>query len=119
MTNMRLTYALTKCIQQTVLLMPYTRQYSSSIPALPKLTLYTKEECSLCDIAKDTLQPYKHMYIFEEVDITAAGNEEWFEKYKHEIPVFHLNGQFLMKHKVNTKLLLRKLQEIEGYIEDP
>ena len=29
----------------------------------------------------------------------------WFEKYKHDIPVIHLNGKFLMKHKVFTGAL--------------
>ena len=34
------------------------------------------------------------------VDITAPGNERWFERYKYDIPVLHLNGRFLAKHRL-------------------
>ena len=50
---------------------------------------------------------------FEEVDIKAKGNETWFEKYRYEIPVFHLNGSFLMKHRVNEEILERELSKFE------
>ena len=50
---------------------------------------------------------------FEEVDITEKGNEAWFSKYKYEIPVFHLNGTFLMKHTVNEELLEKELRKCE------
>lgn len=50
---------------------------------------------------------------FEEVDIKAKGNEAWFEKYRYEIPVFHLNGSFLMKHRVNEEVLERELSKFE------
>jgi len=49
----------------------------------------------------------------EEVDITQKGNEMWFEKYRYEIPVFYLNGSFLMKHRVNEQLLGEKLKKCE------
>lgn len=49
----------------------------------------------------------------EEVDITEEGNEAWFEKYRYEIPVFHLNGSFLMKHRVNEELLEKELTKYE------
>lgn len=47
------------------------------------------------------------------MNITDPENQEWFEKYQYDIPVFHLNGKFLMKHKANPKLLDRKLNEYE------
>lgn len=57
---------------------------------------------------------YRHLqFNFEEVDITAPDNKRWLEEYQFEIPVFHLNGKFLMKHRVNVKLLDRKLKEFE------
>ena len=51
---------------------------------------------------------------FEEVDITENGNHIWFEKYQYEIPVFHLNGSFLMKHRVNEELLEKELKRCES-----
>ena len=35
----------------------------------------------------------------------------WNEKYCYDIPVFHLDGKYLMKHKANLSLLHRKLME--------
>ncbi|XP_071762582.2 glutaredoxin-like protein C5orf63 homolog isoform X1 [Centroberyx gerrardi] len=76
---------------------------------LPTLTLFTKDPCPLCDEAKEVLEPYKHRYVFQQVDITLPENKVWYDRYKHDIPVFHLNGQFLMKHRVNTVLLQEQL----------
>ena len=48
------------------------------------------------------------------MDITEKGHEAWFDKYKYEIPVFHLNGTFLMKHRVNEELLEQELRKCEN-----
>jgi len=85
----------------------------STKPVLPVLTLYTKHICPLCDEAKAVLENYKHRFQLEEVDIKAKGNETWFDKYRYEIPVFHLNGSFLMKHRVNEELLDKELRKYE------
>lgn len=34
------------------------------------------------------------------VHIDQEKNKGWFEKYQYDVPVIHLNGKFLMKHKV-------------------
>ena len=52
-----------------------------------------------------------------EVFIDLPENGELFEEYKHDIPVLHLNGKFLMKHKVNIKVLERRL-DAENIIGD-
>lgn len=79
---------------------------------LPLLTMYTKSSgCSLCDDAKLVLAPVMDQFNFEEVHIDNPENTEWFDQYRYDIPVFHLNGKFLMKHKVSLKLLLHKLDE--------
>merc|ERR1712142_494349 len=76
---------------------------------LPILTLFTKDPCPLCDEAKVVLEPYKHRYVFQQVDITLPENKVWYERYKYDIPVFHLNGRFLMMHRVNVALLEEQL----------
>ncbi|XP_077147530.1 glutaredoxin-like protein C5orf63 homolog isoform X2 [Ranitomeya variabilis] len=60
----------------------------------PVLTLFTK-------------------FVLEQVDITLPENTAWYDRYKHDIPVFHLNGQFLMMHRVNIKKLERYLCKLE------
>ncbi|XP_059421577.1 glutaredoxin-like protein C5orf63 homolog [Carassius carassius] len=83
----------------------------------PVLVLFTKEPCPLCDEAKEALEPYRHRFELQEVDISLPENSVWFDRYKHHIPVFHLNGQFLMMHRVNTALLEKRLDQATE--EDP
>lgn len=70
----------------------------------------TQEPCSLCDVAKAVLAKYSTEFTYEEAYIDAADNEVWFEQYKYDIPVIHLNGAFLMKHKVDETLLKKTLE---------
>ncbi|KAB5543604.1 hypothetical protein PHYPO_G00081160 [Pangasianodon hypophthalmus] len=86
---------------------------SCSQRSLPILTLFTKDPCPLCDEAKEVLEPYKHRFVLQEVDITLPENSVWFDRYKYDIPVFHLNGQFLMMHRVNTEVLEMRLAKSE------
>ncbi|XP_065096477.1 glutaredoxin-like protein C5orf63 homolog [Paramisgurnus dabryanus] len=78
---------------------------------LPVLTLFTKHPCPLCEEAKEILEPYKHRFELQEVDISLPENSVWWERYRYDIPVFHFNGQFLMMHRVNTTLLERALEK--------
>ncbi|XP_071965740.1 glutaredoxin-like protein C5orf63 homolog isoform X2 [Antedon mediterranea] len=89
------------------------RVTSSQAGYLPLLTLYTKEDCSLCDTAMEVVNKHKHRFQFEEVDIEEKGNEMWFDKYRYDIPVFHLNGRFLMKHRADEEHFLKSLDLCE------
>lgn len=51
-------------------------------------------------------------FAWQEVDIKLPENSHWFGRYRYEIPVFHLNGHFLMKHRVDLKLLEDRLTQI-------
>jgi hypothetical protein len=37
----------------------------------------------------------------EVVDISQAGNEEWLVRYGEHIPVVHLNGREILRHRVD------------------
>lgn len=52
-------------------------------------------------------------FVLQEVDITLPENSAWYERYKFDIPVFHLNGQFLMMHRVDISKLEKQLQKLE------
>ncbi|NXT53304.1 YD286 protein, partial [Pluvianellus socialis] len=79
----------------------------------PVLTLFTKKPCPLCDEAKEVLEPYEKRFILQEVDITLPENSVWYDKYKYDIPVFHLNGKFLMKHRVDIQKFKDELMKLE------
>jgi len=89
----------------------YRNNDVAKVNRLPTLTLYTKYPCPLCDEAKEVLMksPYWNQFVWEEVDIRLPENKKWFGRYRYEIPVFHLNGKFLMKHRVDLKLLEQRL----------
>ncbi|XP_017928417.1 glutaredoxin-like protein C5orf63 homolog isoform X3 [Manacus vitellinus] len=92
---------------------PLGRQLCSNSAKKPVLTLFTKKPCPLCDEAKEVLEPYKRRFILQEVDITLPENSAWNDKYKYDIPVFHLNGKFLMKHRVDIKKFEDQLKKLE------
>ncbi|XP_028411375.1 glutaredoxin-like protein C5orf63 homolog [Dendronephthya gigantea] len=78
---------------------------------LPVLEMFTKEDCSLCDEAIEKLEPFRHLFVLKKVDITLAENKAWFDRYKYDIPVFHLEGKYLMRHRVHQGLLRKKLNK--------
>ncbi|KAM7024303.1 glutaredoxin-like protein C5orf63 homolog isoform 1-T2 [Acridotheres tristis] len=92
---------------------PLGRQLCSASANKPVLTLFTKKPCPLCDEAKEVLEPYKRRFILQEVDITLPENSVWYDKYKYDIPVFHLNGKFLMKHRVDIQKFEDRLRKLE------
>ncbi|CAM5146100.1 unnamed protein product [Natator depressus] len=92
---------------------PLWKRLSAATTNIPVLTLFTKNPCPLCDEAKEVLEPYKNRVILQEVDITLPENSVWYDRYKYDIPVFHLNGQFLMKHRVDVKKFENQLVKLE------
>ncbi|XP_071794222.1 glutaredoxin-like protein C5orf63 homolog isoform X2 [Asterias amurensis] len=88
----------------------------SDVNKLPILTLFTKDNCSLCDDAKDVLKKYNNQFVLEEVYIDKPENRDYFSKYRYDIPVFHFNGEFLMKHRVDEGLFTETLDKYEQEI---
>lgn len=78
----------------------------------PILTLYTKHPCPLCDELVEELAPFIHRLSLEKIDITKPENREYFKRYRYDIPVLHINGEFLCMHRLDAQLLETKLIEI-------
>lgn len=74
-----------------------------TVAAVPQVTLFTKPGCTLCDKAvaqlKETTQPFE----LSTVNIEAPGNESWKSRYWCDIPVFHINGAFWAKHRLDAE----------------
>ncbi|XP_011404529.1 PREDICTED: glutaredoxin-like protein C5orf63 homolog [Amphimedon queenslandica] len=86
------------------------RFLSSFSRQLPVLTFFTKQGgCSLCEEARTILDKYKDQFVYEEVCIDTSEGAKWYEAYKHDIPVLHINGRYLMKHRINEDKLLEAL----------
>jgi glutaredoxin len=78
------------------------------------ITIYSKKECHLCDIAKEELKALRCEFDFSINEVDIEKDKLVFEKYKYLIPVVELEGKVISTYKVDTKkmkaLLSRKSQ---------
>jgi len=72
---------------------------------MKRVTFFTRPECTLCHAALFVIQRVRSRSAFELeiVDISAAGNERWQEAYKHDIPVVHIDGEEVFRHRVDER----------------
>jgi glutaredoxin len=75
----------------------------------PRVTLYTRAGCHLCDQAKLVLDQARRQaeFTYEELDID--GDPELRRLYNDEVPVIAIGGVKAFKHKVDLKEFLKKL----------
>ena len=71
----------------------------------PVVRLFTKAGCTLCDKVKDVLLAIRtsHPHSLEQIDITDAQHQHWLDRYKYDIPVLHVNGQYWIKHRITQQ----------------
>jgi glutaredoxin len=79
------------------------------------VTIYSKKECHLCDIAKEELEALQcdFEFSFNEVDIEK--DKIAFGKYKYLIPVIEVDGEIISNYKVfpnKLKALLKKKSQL-------
>ena len=72
--------------------------------------LYSKDDCHLCDKAKEVLLKVQLRYPFEFKEIKIHEGDQWYEQYKERIPVVHINKNFAFQYRVPEKEFLSKLQ---------
>ena len=83
----------------------------------PILRLLTKDNCSLCEEAKQILSVpgrFDEQFVLQEVDILQEGNEELFDLYRYEIPVFFLGKKFISKNRINIDKLQQELEKLKS-----
>jgi glutaredoxin len=79
----------------------------------PRITLYTRAGCHLCEDAKRAIQAARRTadFDYEEVDIDGNdGDRELRRRYNDEVPVVAINGVKAFKYRVEAKELLKKLE---------
>jgi glutaredoxin len=57
------------------------------------VTVYSRENCHLCDVAVDALESVKAELRFEIEKIFIDGDAELIKKYGEEVPVIHIDGK--------------------------
>jgi glutaredoxin len=75
----------------------------------PRVTLYTRAGCCLCEDAKQVLADARRRadFDYEELDIDL--DPELRRRYNDEVPVVAINDVKAFKYKVNRDEFLRKL----------
>ncbi len=84
----------------------------SKTPAKPILIeLYYKTNCPLCVEVKEEIAKAKTVFALEVVEINIEENPEFYEKYKFEIPVIHINGRKAFKYRLEYDRLIKRLEK--------
>ena len=86
-------------------------KWQSDAVGAPVVTLFTKEDCSLCDDAVAVLREFRAQCSLEAVDINDAEHEEWHGRYWMDIPVLHMNGEFWAKHRISADEVVAALAD--------
>jgi glutaredoxin len=75
-----------------------------------KVTIYTKPDCHLCDLAKEVIERCRQKMVFTIEVIDISQNPELLERYRNDIPVILLDGNEIARHVVRERQLLELLQ---------
>jgi glutaredoxin len=75
----------------------------------PRITLYSKSDCHLCDIAKERIENVRRQTHFELNIVDITTDPDLFEKYQERIPVVFINNKEAYVYRVSEKGLLKKL----------
>ncbi|HET9917599.1 MAG TPA: glutaredoxin family protein [Candidatus Binatia bacterium] len=75
----------------------------------PKLTLYSRNDCCLCDEMKAVIRQAAAMasFDFEEIDIDT--NSELRERYNDQVPILFIDGRKAFKYRVTVKQLANRI----------
>jgi glutaredoxin len=74
-----------------------------------KITIYSKPDCHLCDLAKEVIERCRSKADFTLEMIDVSQNPELFERYRNDIPVILLDGKEIARHFVRERKLLELL----------
>lgn len=78
---------------------------------MPRIHLFTRRDCCLCEDAKQVLERVRADYPFELSIVDVDTDPELAGMYGHLIPVITINGEKAFHYYVNEKALRRRLSE--------
>jgi len=77
---------------------------------VPRITIYSKPDCHLCDRAKEVLDRCRQQIAFEIEVVDISQKPELLARYGQDIPVILLDGQEIARHFVRERKLLELLK---------
>ncbi len=75
----------------------------------PKVTLYARAGCCLCDDAKGVLLAARRRAEFDYEELDIDRDPELHRLYNDEVPVIAINGAKAFKYRVDLQEFLKKL----------
>jgi len=75
----------------------------------PKLTLYTRKDCCLCDEMKAVVRAVSAKIPLDLEEIDVDGAAELAEKLGDQVPVLFIDGRKAFKYRVTEKELRSRL----------
>ncbi|MET3193516.1 glutaredoxin family protein [Gottfriedia sp. OAE603] len=75
-----------------------------------KLTFFTKENCGLCNEAKEIIKSIRLEHEIEVTEIDIYSYDELLEKYQLMIPVIQINGQTIAYGKIHKNDILNAIK---------
>jgi glutaredoxin len=79
------------------------------MPGTPRVTLYTRRGCCLCENAKRVLESARLRARFDLDVVDIDGDADLRLAYDDEVPVIAINGNKAFKYRVTEQELLKKL----------
>jgi glutaredoxin len=76
----------------------------------PKVTLYSRPACCLCDEVKQQLEQLRRRADFEVEEINIDEDEVLRRLYNDEVPVVMINGRKAFKYRLDPEEFLEKLR---------
>ena len=78
-----------------------------------KVTIYSKSNCHLCEIAEERILNVRKRIAFEIEKINIEESENLMQRYGEQIPVVCIDGEEVFVYRVSEKLLEKRLRELQ------
>jgi len=75
----------------------------------PKLTLYTRKDCCLCDEMETIVREVAAKFSLEIDEIDVDSSPELRDKFGDEVPLLFIDGRKAFKYRLTAKQLARSL----------
>jgi glutaredoxin len=77
---------------------------------MPAVTLYTRNDCHLCEEAADVLREARRRAEFQLDIVDIDENPELKRRYDREVPVITVDGRKAFKHRLTLEDFLEELE---------
>ena len=81
---------------------------------LPVVRLFSRNDCHLCDVAKERIRSAGRRVPFRLEIVDVDSDPELTVRYGERVPVVHVNGKETFAFRVNERVLVRKLKSLSA-----